>query len=84
MPSVEITTFFSSKFEVTVTSNVHPEGREFIVDSGVSLQVCRRSTTLTTANGTIDINEEATVFVKDFDLFVIVQFLEDTPAVLSF
>ena len=40
-------------------------------------------TTLATANGELQTNEEAQVYVHDLDLFVTVQLLEETPAVLS-
>ena len=43
----------------------------------------RLPTTVITANGAIDTNEEATVYVKDLDILVTVQLFEDTPAVLS-
>ena len=36
-----------------------------------------------TANGEVHSNEEAHVFVHDLNLFVTVQLLEETPAVLS-
>ena len=36
-----------------------------------------------TANGEVLTEEEATVYVKEFDLFVTLMLLEDTPAVLS-
>ena len=36
-----------------------------------------------TANGEVQTNEEAQVYVRDLDLFVTVQLLEETPAVLS-
>ena len=36
-----------------------------------------------TANGEVQTSEEAQVFVHDLELFVTVQILEDTPAVLS-
>ena len=38
--------------------------------------------TVITANGPIDTTEEATVYVKDLDMFVTVQILEDTLAVV--
>ena len=76
-----------------------PEEREVVVDSGPSMHVLskkdlssdemetlRRSrspTTVVTANGEVQTNEEAQVYVHDLDLFVTVQILEDTPAVLS-
>ena len=36
-----------------------------------------------TANGEVQTKEEATVFVRELDLFVTVKLLENTPAVLS-
>ena len=36
-----------------------------------------------TAHGSIDSTEEATVYVKDLEMLVTVQLLEDTPAVSS-
>ena len=76
-----------------------PEEREFVVDSGASmhmlskkdlssaemdtLQRSRIPTTVVTANGEVQTNEEAQVYVHDLDLFVAVQLLDDTPAVLS-
>ena len=35
------------------------------------------------SNGSIDTGEEAKVYVKDFDMFVTVQLLEDTPEVVT-
>ena len=43
----------------------------------------RLPTTVMTANGSIDTTEEAIAHVKDLDMFVTVQLLEDTLAVLS-
>ena len=40
-------------------------------------------TTVVAANGEVQTKEEATVYVKELDLFVTVKLLEDTPAVLS-
>ena len=40
----------------------------------------RLLTTVITANGSIDTTEKATAYVKDLDMFVTVQLLEDTPA----
>ena len=48
-----------------------------------TVRVSRTATTVFTANGEVQTNEEATVYVKDLDLFVTVQLLEDTPQVLS-
>ena len=72
-----------------------PEERELVVDSGASthmskspaeLDTLRRSrnpTTVVTANGEVQTSEEAQVYVHELGLFVTVQLLEDTPAVLS-
>ena len=70
-----------------------------VVDSGASmhmlskkdlrsdeLDTLRRSrtpTTAMTANGEVQTNEEAQVYVQDLDLFVTVQILEETSPVLS-
>ena len=48
-----------------------------------TVRVSRRPTTVITANGSIETNEEATVDVKDLHLFVTVQLLDDTPLVVS-
>ena len=76
-----------------------PEEREFVVDSGASLHVVskrdlnsaeletmrisKNPTTVMTANFEVQTKEEATVYVKELDLFVTVMLLEETPAVLS-
>ena len=76
-----------------------PEEREFVVDSEESmhmlsikdlssdeLETLRRSrnpTTVVTTTGEVQTSEEAQENVYDFDLFVTVQLLEDTLAVLS-
>ena len=76
-----------------------PEERAFVVDSGASMhmtskkvlssdemETLRRSritTTVVPANGEVQTNEEAQVYVHGLDLFVTVQLLDDTPAVLS-
>ena len=48
-----------------------------------TLQKSRNPTTVITASGEVQSNEEAQVYVHDLDLFVTVQILEDTLAVLS-
>ena len=80
-------------------STIQPEEREFVVDSGASihmvtekdlnssrLETMRTSkdpTTVVTANGEVPTKEEATVYVRELDLFVTIMVLEDTAAVLS-
>ena len=54
--------------------------------SSEELETLRRSstsTTVVTANGEVQTNEDALVYVDGLDLFVAVQLLEDTLAVLS-
>ena len=71
----------------------------FVVDSRASVHVVRRkdlnsteletvrilksSTTVVTANGEVLTKEEATVHVRELEIFVTDMLLEDTPAVLS-
>ena len=40
-------------------------------------------TIVITANGEVQTHEEATVYVKEFDMFLTMKVLENTPAVLS-
>ena len=70
-----------------------------MVDSGASMHVVsekdldsadletmrtsRSPTTVMTTNGEVRTREEATVYVRELDLFVIVILLEQTPTVLS-
>ena len=72
---------------------------EFAVDSRASMHMVRKKdlnsveletmrtsrspTTVMTANGEVQTREEATVHVKQLDLFVKIVLLEETPAVLS-
>ena len=52
-------------------------------DETETLRRSRNPTTVVTANGEVQTNEEAQVYVYDLDLFVTVQILDETPAVLS-
>ena len=76
-----------------------PEEQEFVVDSGASMHMLskkvlssdeldtlgrsRNSTVVVTANGKVPKNGEALENIHDLDLFVTVQILEETAAVLS-
>ena len=80
-------------------STIKPEEKSFVVDSGSSmhmaskkdinkaeletLRISKNPTTVMTANGEVQTREEATVYVRELDLFVTVMLLEETPAVLS-
>ena len=48
-----------------------------------TVRTSRSPTTVMTANGEVQTREEATVYVKQLDLFVKVMLLEEAPAVLS-
>ena len=88
-------TFFSptEKWCLSCPSKIKQEEREFIVDSGASMHMISRKDwtvttsrcpmTVTTDNGEVQTHEEATVYVKELDIFFTVKLLEDTPAVLS-
>ena len=43
----------------------------------------RSPTTVITANGEVQTHEEATVYVKELDIFLTMKVLDNTPAVLS-
>ena len=73
-----------------------PEERESVVDSRAmhmisrrdlnsveleNVRVARNPTTVITAGGEVQTNEEEPVYVYDLDFFVTGQILEDTPAV---
>ena len=84
---------------VPAPSALKPEERESVVDSGASMYMIskkdlnsveletvttsRSPTTVITANGEVQTHEEATVYVKELDIFLTMKVLEDTPAVLS-
>ena len=69
------------------------------MDSGASMRMISRKdlndaemdtltkscspTTVITANGEVQTHEDATVYVKELDIFLTMKVLEDTPAVLS-
>ena len=92
--------FFSpSENRCLPASNLKPEEREFVVDSGASMHMISKKDlskaemdTLTkscspaiviTANGEVQTHEEAIVYVKELEKFLTMKVLEDTPAVLS-
>ena len=75
-----------------------PEEREFVVDSGASMQMIKKDlidaemdtltklcspTIVITANGEVQTHEEAIVYVKELDIFLTMKVLENTPAALS-
>ena len=80
-------------------STLKPEEREFVVDSGASMHMISKKdsndaemdtltkpcspTRVITVNGEVHTHEEATVYVKELDIFLTMKVLENTPAVLS-
>ena len=95
------TAFFSPSENLCLRapSNLKPEEREFVVDSGASMHMISKKdlnsaemdtltkscspTIVITANGEEQTHEEATVYVKELEKFLTMKVLEDTPAVLS-
>ena len=93
------TVYSPVKMKVPVLVSRNTEERMFVVDSGASMHMLskkdlssdemdtsrrsRNPTTVVTANGDVQTNEEEQVHVHDLDQFVTVQLLEETPAVLS-
>ena len=89
--------FSPSENRCLPASTPRPEEREFVVDSGASMHMIsqkdlnsaeletvttsRSPTTVTTANGEGQTNEEAIVYVRELDMFLTMKVLEDTPAV---
>ena len=87
---------FTEARVILAPSSKKPEEREFVVDFGApmhmlstkdlssgeleTLRKSRNPTTVLTANGEVQRNEEALVHVHDLDLFVT---LDNTPAFLS-
>ena len=95
------TTFFSpsENWCQPAPSTIKPEEREFVVDSGASMDMISKKdlnsaemdtltkscspTIVITANGEVQTHEEATVYVKEWWKFLTMKLIEDTPAVLS-
>ena len=91
--------FSPSENSCLPASNLKLEEREFVVDSGASVHMISKKdlsdaemdtftkscspTIVITANGEVQTHEEATVYVKELDIFLTVRVFEDTPAVLS-
>ena len=91
--------FSSPENRCLPASTLKPEEREFVVDSGASMHMMSKKdlsdaemdtltkscspTIVITANGEVQTHEEATVYVKELDIFLTMKVLKDTPAVLS-
>ena len=88
---------FSENWCLSAPSTLKPEEREFVVDSGASMHMIskkdlnsaemdtltksRSPTIVITTNGEVQTHEEATVYVKELDIFLTMKVLENTPAV---
>ena len=93
------TFFSPSESGCLPASTLKPEEQEFVVDSGAPMHMISRKdlysaemdtltkscspTIVTTANGEVQTHEEATVYVKELDIFLTMKVFENTPAVLS-
>ena len=93
------TFFSPSENRCLPASTLKPEEREFVVDSGASMHMISKTdlsdaemdtltkscspTIVITANGEVQTHEEATVYVKELDIFLTVKVIENTPALLS-
>ena len=93
------TFFSPSENRCLPASTLKPEEREFVVDSGASMHMISKKdlinaemdtltklcspTRVITANGEVQTHEEASVYVKELDIFLTMKVLENTPAVLS-
>ena len=92
--------FSSPENRCHLASTLKPEEREFVVDSGASMHMISKEdlseaemdtltkscspTIVITADGEVQTQEEAIVYVKELDMFLTMEVLENTPAVLSF
>ena len=93
------TFFSSPENRCLFAATLKPGEREFVVDSGASMHIISKKdlsnvemdtltkscspTIVITANGEVQTHEEAIVYAKELDIFLIVKVLEKTPAVLS-
>ena len=93
------TSFSPSGNRCLPASTLKPEERKFVVDSSASMHMTSKKdlndaemdtlkkscspTTVITANGEVQTHEEGTVYVKEFDIFLTMKVLENTPSVLS-
>ena len=91
--------FSSPENRCLPASTLKPEEREFAVDSGASMHMISKKdlseaemdtltkscspTIVITANGEVQTQEEAIVYVKELNIFLTMKVLENTPAVLS-
>ena len=91
-----VTFFSPSENRCLPASTLKTEEREFVVDSGASVHMISKKdlnsaemdtltkscslTIVITANGEVQTHEEAIVYVKESDIFLIMKVLDNTPA----
>ena len=91
--------FSSPENSCHLASTLKPEEREYVVDSGASMHMISKKdlsnaemdtltkscspTIVITANGEVQTQEEAIVYVKELDIFLTMKVLENTPTDLS-
>ena len=91
--------FSSPENRCHLASTLKPEEKEFVADSGASMHMISKKdlseaemdiltkscspTIVITANGEVQTQEEAIVYVKELNMFLTMKVLENTPAVLS-
>ena len=89
----------SENWCLPATSTIKPEERELVVDSSASMNMIsnkdlnsaemdalttpRSPTTVIKANREVQTHEEASIHVRELDIFLTMKVLENTPAVLS-
>ena len=89
----------TEKWCLPLPSKIELEEREFVVDPGALMHMISRKdlnsaeletvrmsrcpTSVIGASGEVQTHEEATVFVRELDMYSTVKIVEDTPAVLS-
>ena len=94
-----VTFFSPSQNRCLCASNLKLEEREFVVDSDASMHMISKKdlndaemdtltkscspTIVIIVNGEVQTHEEATVYIKELDIFLTMKVLENTPAVLS-
>ena len=80
-------------------STLKPEEREFVVDSGASMHMISKKdlsdaemdtltkscspTIVITANGEVQTHEEATVYVKELDIFLIMKVRKHASSIVA-
>ena len=80
----ELVSIFAIEFVVDSSASVHMISKKDLNSAELETVTTSRSPmTVITANGEVQTNEEATVYVKELDIFLIMKVLENTPAVLS-